>query len=209
MWMLVFALIAIAYGQYVAPILSQHQRLQAAHEYPYFYMQRISQYCARTPYAPYCAKLFGDAEDLYKYSPYMGYGAGYGTGGGYGGGYGGSSYGGSAGGTTMNGAASAGGDSGSVFGGSPAPSYGGYGGMGGGYGAPQMGGGMPRSPSDCRAFMQRNGFAYRQGVMTDGDSASFKQLANVYQMCQRMAYRRSYSPQRAGQGSGSGTQPQQ
>merc|ERR1719499_1316650 len=99
----------------------------------------------RTPYAPYCAKVFGDSEDLYKYAPYFGMGMGGYGGGGYGGGF-----------------------------------------------------GMPRSPDQCRAFMQRNGFRYQRGVATDSDSAGFKRMANMFQMCQRMAYRQT--PMQGGPG---------
>merc|ERR1719219_2403738 len=89
--------------------------------------------------------------------------------------------------------------------------FGGYGqyGMDGGYGGfnpmglPSAGGmsGTPQSSSQCQQFMQRNGFRYQQGVMTDSDSAAFKRMANMFQMCQMMV---SYGSQ----GSGSATSEQ-
>jgi len=145
--------IAVAYGQFYNP---NAHFLSKAQEMPYYgYMGRIQAMCMRSPYAPYCAKVFGDSEDLYKYAPYFGMGMG-----GYGGGYGSSDGG-----------------------------WGGYsGGGGGGYGG---GFGMPRSADQCRAFMQRNGFRYQRGVATDSDSGGFKQMANMFQMCQRMTYRQN------------------
>merc|ERR1719461_1118065 len=71
--------------------------------------------------------------------------------------------------------------------------FGGYGqyGVNGAYSGMGFGGmsgmgGTPQSANQCRQFMQRNGFRYQQGVMTDSDSAAFKRMSNVFQMCQMM-----------------------